>query len=237
MMGIPEHSPSLEVYSIAAAVPGRILAVKRIGPHNMEVISLLTGCLIGDGWGTHIKGNALPSVRFGLEQAIKNSGYLLFVWKRFQELGYCTLTPFISTRASSVQFIRFYLNTFTSLYWVFSGFYTFDNGRWVKHLPEWVEIYLTPVAVAHWFQQDGSRQHGQGVFFATHNFTHADCLRLAEILTRKYGLKISVIKDGFNKAGVQRWRLNLWKRSMPAFVALVRPHMHSSMLYKLEGYV
>lgn len=64
---------------------------------------------------------------------------------------------------------RFYLNSSTSLYWIFSGFYTFIDGHWVKSVPAWIDVYLTPEAIAHWLQQDGSRQHGQGVYFATHH--------------------------------------------------------------------
>jgi LAGLIDADG DNA endonuclease family protein len=44
--------------------------------------------------------------------------------------------------------------------------------------------------------QDGSRQPGQGVFFATNSFTYEDTLRLANLLSSKYVFKTSVIKTG-----------------------------------------
>jgi hypothetical protein len=37
--------------------------------------------------------------------------------------------------------------------------------------------------------QDGSRQQGQGITFATNSFTKQDCIFLAKILNDKYALK------------------------------------------------
>ena len=45
--------------------------------------------------------------------------------------------------------------------------------------------------------QDGSRQQGQGIVFATNSFTKQDCIFLAKILTDKYGLKLVLLKQGF----------------------------------------
>jgi LAGLIDADG DNA endonuclease family len=44
--------------------------------------------------------------------------------------------------------------------------------------------------------QDGSRQKGQGVSLATNSFTYNECMKLANILTNKFGLKTSVVKAG-----------------------------------------
>jgi hypothetical protein len=70
------------------------------------------------------------------------------------------------------------------------------NGKYVKSVPSWIHLYFTPLAIAHWFMQDGSRHFGQGVSFATNSFTYVDCLRLANLLTSMYGLKTSVVKTG-----------------------------------------
>lgn len=107
------------------------------------------------------------------------------------------------------------------------------NGQYIKSVPVWIELYFSPLTIAHWFMQDGSRQAGQGVYIATNSFTYEDTTRLANLLTSKYGLKTSVIKAGYDN----QWRISIWKESMPQFAALIMPYMHSSMLYKLEGYV
>lgn len=211
----------------------RVLRSKRIGPHNFDVLSVLIGGLLGDMWGTIVTSKTgLHSVRFALEQSVKNQAYLMSVWEFFKERGYTSTTvPFVSLRANG-GIIRFYLYTFTSLMWVFTGFYTLIDGKYVKGVTSWIHLYLTPLAIAHWFMQDGSYTSGQGVSFATNSFTHQDVLRLANLLTTKYGLSTSVTKTGVE----DQWRINVWKRSMPAFVRLVGPYMHPTMLYKLGEY-
>jgi len=110
---------------------------------------------------------------------------------------------------------RLSLFTFTSLAWIHDGFYHNVDGKQIKRVPEWIHLYLTPLSIAHWFMQDGSRQAGQGVSFATNSFTHEDTVRLAELLTSMYGLKTSVIKTG--KEG--QWRISIWKRIYARFFA------------------
>jgi hypothetical protein len=85
---------------LAAAKPGMILAIKRIGPHSKEALSLLVGGLLffnskhcvfrikKDMWGVKIAGKFLNSVRFGLEQSTKNTAYLHSVWQHLCHLGY-----------------------------------------------------------------------------------------------------------------------------------------------------
>ena len=229
-----EISQAFMASLVCFSANNRLRARKRIGPHNYNVLCIIIGGLLGDMWGTLIPGQILNSVRFGLEQSIKNIEYLMSVWKELKLYGYCSdVEPITTPKANGNFNIRFYLYTFTSLLWVFEGFYTYVDGKYIKSVPVWIDLYLSPLAIAHWFMQDGSRQHGQGVFLATNSFTYDDTLRLANLLSSKYGLKTSVIKTGTEN----QWRISIWKRSMPQFVSLVRPHMHPSMLYKLEGYV
>lgn len=56
--------------------------------------------------------------------------------------------------------------------------------------------FITPMGLAHWIMQDGSRQINQGISIATNSFTYDYCLYLSKILQNKYNLKTSVIKAG-----------------------------------------
>jgi hypothetical protein len=77
------------------------------------------------------------------------------------------------------------------------------------------------MGLAHWIMQDGSRQSGQGIFLATNSFTYNDCVFLAHIFNKKFGLIVTV-----NKTGVKdQWRLNVWKISMPLLAELVGPYI------------
>lgn len=88
--------------------------------------------------------------------------------------------------------------TFTSLHWIYESFYHRVDGITVKRIPSWIAEYITPVGLAHWIMQDGSRQLGQGIKLATHSFTEQECIFLAKILNSKYKLKTSVNKSGYD---------------------------------------
>jgi ubiquinol-cytochrome c reductase cytochrome b subunit len=226
-------------------------ALSRIGPHNIQPLEIIIGGMLGDFWSHKIPGKILPSVRFNIDQSLSNSGYIFHLWRILSELGYIgSNEPALYLRAANKKSLksnvysnpmemasefnlRLSLFTFTSLAWIHDGFYHNVNGKQIKRVPEWIHLYLTPLAISHWFMQDGSRQAGQGVSFATNSFTHEDTIRLAELLTSMYGLKTSVVKT--SKEG--QWRISIWKRSMPDFVRIVGPHMSLSMHYKLEGYI
>lgn len=167
----------------------RTRALSRIGPHDNKPLEIIIGGMLGDFWSNKISGKVLPSVRFSIEQSIINSGYIFHLWRTFGDMGYLGLQePLLYLKAANKKALktnvyskpmevasqfnyRLSLFTFTSLVWIHDGFYHEVNGKQVKRLPEWIHLYLTPLAKAHWFMQDGSRQAGQGVYFATNSFT------------------------------------------------------------------
>jgi hypothetical protein len=77
--------------------------------------------------------------------------------------------------------------------------------------------------------QDGSYQKGQGVYLATNSFTYEECQFLANILTKKYKFKTSVVKSGLPN----QWRISIWKESMPNLRANLEPYFIAEMKYKL----
>lgn len=54
----------------------------RIGPHNIDVISVLVGCLIGDAYAAKIK-KYLPGTKFRLKQSGRHKAYLFFLYEFF----------------------------------------------------------------------------------------------------------------------------------------------------------
>ena len=58
---------------------------------------------------------------------------------------------------------RLTLYTFSSLVWIYDSFYHDINGVMIKRIPYWIEEYITPMGLAHWIMQDGSRQNNQGI--------------------------------------------------------------------------
>lgn len=59
-----------------------------------------------------------------------------------------------------------------------------------------IRDYLTPLALAVWFMDDGSCQQRR-VKFSTNSFTYDDCVFLNNLLFELYGLHGSVCKAGY----------------------------------------
>ena len=106
-------------------------------------------------------------------------------------------------------------NTLHSMWYV--------NG--VKVIPMNIEVLLTPIAMAYWFQDDGGWTK-TGIHMNTNSFTREDTLRLMNVLKDKYGLKCSLHS---------RNRIYIWTQSTSQFIDIVRPYIHSNMAYKLSA--
>ena len=158
------------------------------------------------------------------------------------KLGYCSnITPHLvkksdkdSARELEDRFnYRLTLYTFTSLLWIYHSFYKHVNGKRIKVIPSWIGEYISPIGLAHWIMQDGSRQAKQGINIATNSFTFQECTFLCNILKDKYNLKCTVVKTGFPN----QWRISIWKESMTDLVAVVKPYIIDEMKYKFIGYI
>ena len=60
---------------------------KRIGPHNSDVISVLVGSLLGDGYAER---SLTGGIKFKFRQSIKHKAYLFWLYEFFNSRGYCT---------------------------------------------------------------------------------------------------------------------------------------------------
>jgi ubiquinol-cytochrome c reductase cytochrome b subunit len=223
----------------------RTRAILRIGPHNIDVLSILICGMLGDWWGNKIKGQQIDSVRFSIEQGVKNSAYIhnlnIFLYER----GYCSnITPKLIVKSESernkqlnpiLTRFNYRLTTFsfTNFLWIYDSFYHEVNGKIMKKIPIWIDEFITPIGLAHWIMQDGSRQKNQGISLATNSFTYNDCFYLSKILQNKYNLKTSVIKAGH----YNQWKISIWKESMLDLVSIVKPYIIDEMKYKFIGYL
>ena len=132
-------------------------------------------------------------MRFQIEQGDNNSQYINYIGEILYELGYVN-----SPKPKLVH------KSHLDQKWIYSGFYS----KGIKVVPSWIEPYMSPVGLAYWIMQDGSRQKGQGLYLATNSSTYQECLFLACILSKKYLLKTSVIKTGVEG----QWRISVMKR-------------------------
>ena len=224
----------------------RTKAIHRIGPHNIDMLSVLICGMLGDWWADKLNNQHGYSVRFNIEQSISNSAYIHHLTNLFFNWGYSSyIIPKLikksdikqSNRSSLDLPLRFNyrltLYTFSSLMWIYNSFYINIDGKNIKRIPDWIEEYITPIGLAYWIMQDGSRQNKQGINIATHSFTYEECVFLSDILNRKYKLKSTVVKTGH----LNQWRISIWKESMLMLVSIVKPYIIEEMKYKFIGYI
>lgn len=80
---------------------------------------------------------------------------------------------------------------------------------------------MTPIGLAHWIMQDGSRLFKQGIKLSTNSFTKEECIFLSEVLRLKFNLKTSVISAGKEN----QFCISIWKESMTNLTELVKPYL------------
>lgn len=126
----------------------------KIGPHNIDVISIIIGSLISGDTHLEKRSNGIGT-RLKFVQSHKNVEYLMWYHKFFSDRGYCNPnTPKLMRRIRKKGEITFEYNinsyTYASFNWIHEMFYTFDEERkrYIKILPKNLEQFLTPQALA-----------------------------------------------------------------------------------------
>lgn len=204
----------------------KLRANKRIGPHNIDIISIIIGSLLGDGY-LEKHGNGY---RLCFQQEYSNKEYINYLHNYLSIRGYTHPKPLdIKSRIGNKGKIR-YLCRFKT--WTYSNlkiYHIHFYNNLIKIIPNYNFIYnhLTPLALAIWIMDDGCRS-GQGLKLSTNSFNYEDNLKLYNILKDKYNLNISIHKTGH----INQYNLYIHKKSIPLLYQLVQNYIHPSMKYK-----
>lgn len=236
----------------------KIRSIKRIGPHNIEIYSIIFGSLLGDGFmEKHGEGS-----RLCFQQEGSHSSYLYWLHQYICQLGYCNkIIPQITTRLDTHgkirQVLRFKTFTFSSFNWIEECFYKNINNIPVstkqvgkkniriKKLPLCIEEFLTPLGLAIWIMDEGAKV-SSGLKLCTNNFSVNENLILCTILTKKFGLKTTMISAGAKKTSISingnieltdQYNIYISKYSMEKLAVILKPFLHPSLKYKLIGHL
>lgn len=225
-------------------------SIKRIGPHNKDVYSIIFGSLLGDGYAEKRAGGT----RIQFAQENTHGAYALWLAQQLAERGYRSTQPVeISTRlgvGGKVRSLyRFRTYTFSSFNMFHEMFYcqktlslepnTIAAGETINPNPKNrkivpsltdLSLYLTPLALAIWIMDDGT-QSGKGLKLCTNCFTKTEVETLSSVLGDIYNLKATVSSAGV----VNQYVIYISSHSMSLLKKIVEPHMVPSMRYKL-GY-
>lgn len=206
----------------------RLKGIYRIGPHNKDVISIIFGSLLGDAHGEKRLSGVGTRVSF-YQEAI-HVEYLLYLHKILSELGYCnakipTITYRLGTKGKIRKIVRFSTWTYTSFNWIHDLWY--KNNK--KCVPECIGQYLTPLALAIWIMDDGTKIGGS-LKFSTNSFSYNECLILVKVLNDNFSIKASVQSAGSK----DQYIIYIWKESMNNLRNIVSPYIIPEMKYKLN---
>ncbi len=216
----------------------KIKSTERVGPHNMDVYSVIYGSLLGEG-NLEKRGK---SYRLKFTQSNKNVEFLTWYTSFFSQRGYSSLAKIKFTRIAPSKYhnkaifeYNFNSYSFSSLKWIHKDFY--KNG--VKIMPSIsnMYLYLTPLALAILFQSNGYAIKGSGVRITLNNFTKKEVQLFAKFLTAHYNLKTSTRQSRVIPNDLSRdYIIYIYKESLPLLSELIKPYKVESMYNKLNGY-
>ena len=204
----------------------RVKPAKRIGPHNLDILSVIVGSLLGNSKVER----SVEGTRLCYRQSIIHKDYLYWLYDFYYTRGYSSkLEPRMYTRilkkgAQEKKHYGYEFNTFTfrSFNWIHDIFY--KKGKKVINIK--IEKYITPLALAIWIMDDGG---WAGVRIATNSFNLEEVQFLSEILKRKFNLDCTVQE----KKEIKKYSIYIIGSSVPTLRKIVLPYLHPSMYYKL----
>ena len=205
---------------------------KRIGPHNIDVLSLIIGSVLGD---SHLERRSLAGgTRVIFEQSSANVEYLMWFYKFLAIRGYCNeVAPKLSKRIKKENKVQYHYRinsfTFSSFNWLHEMFYIKVNNSFIKIIPKNIYDWLTPLSLAVWFMDDGSKCRNSARI-ATNCFTLEEITLLCDVLKQKFFIIATPCKD--SKGHI----IYIHVKSMKLFSSIVKPYMVPSMYYKLGNH-
>ena len=184
----------------------------RLLPITLRQREILIGSLLGNG---HL-AKTTRGYAFRVNHGLMQKEYV--DWK-YQELS--SLTNGVPSTYKSAYYFRtvshHYFDEMRDL------FYRKDR----KIIPRNIDRLLTPLAIAVWFMDDGTKE-GNQARINTQSFTKKEKKKLSDTLEATLGIKSTINRDK------HLFRLRISDQSMSLFREMVAPHIVPSMRYKLS---
>lgn len=209
---------------------------ERVGPNNKDsqnVISVLVGNLLGDGYGEKRKNRT----RFQMHIISRNAEYVFWLHKFFAEKGYSSpKKPVVKKQIGkknniyfSIKWKTFY---FSSLNFLYDSFYstnkdTIENNQNIKNVPTNIYSLLTQQALAIWIMNNGGKS-GSQLKISTGSFCYSDNLLLQKTLKTKFSIEPSIQRHK------DKYSLYFKKNQIFSLYNIVKPYILLCMRYKFN---
>lgn len=208
----------------------RVRAINRIGPHNLDTISVIIGLILGNGECHRVGGEG---IKIFLRKRGIYKEYITYLHKFFLDRGYCSnLKPrmYLNTfrHKDKLHISKGYeLNTYTfrSFGWIYKIFY--KNN--IKIIPVNISEFITPITLAIWLSENGSKLNG-GIKLKTNGLTLQDTNRLVEVLRLKYDLDVSI---QYLSKKDDKFIIYIKKNSVSKLIDIIIPYLNISIYHKL----
>lgn len=172
---------------------------------------ILTGSLLGDAYIT-----ARGQIQF--EQSVHQKEYLFWKHQELSSISYKNVS--IAKRFDK----RYKHENISYRFWTRQYFASWREKFYLnnkKIVPK--DIQLTPLSIAVWYMDDGCLSDNKCII-ATDGFSKDDICFLQKLLLEKFNIKTSVKNES---------KIMIKKESFNIFFSIIRPHIISSMLYKV----
>lgn len=192
---------------------------------------IVTGELLGDGY---IRYNPeYPNINGRLEFTFSSNILYYVNYLKYNALSYiCTEskpTPWLDKSKNEIPQYWFSTKRILTISKLHEVWYKKVEGKYVKILPNNIELLLTPLAIAHWIMGDG--YYSNSLMICTDNFSKEEVIKLISILEDKFGIMGKIREGKLKDRSV--WRIYIKKSSLEKLKTLVMPYIIPEMLYKL----
>lgn len=175
-------------------------------------VEILIGCLLGDAYLTKLG-------KIQIEQSEKQKDYIDWKYQELASISYSQPKEVIRFEKSDNRVTK------SLRFWTRQYFRSWRDKFYLdsrKIFPKDLVNFITPLSIAVWYMDDGCYQK-------------FDCTLSTESfdLESREGL-IKKLKDfGIDAINRGKGKLRIKSQSTQKFFELVKPHIHTSMLYKL----
>lgn len=188
--------------------------------------SIMIGKLLGDA---HLESlHKGRTFRLVIEHSITQKKYVDWLYNEFRE--WVRMPPKVKEREVNGKiYKKYYFRTLGHASFRFYHHQFYDGKK--KIVPRLIYKWLSPIAFAVWFMDDGSiksKLHRARII-NTQGFTKNEVSKLIEVLWKNFEIRAQLRKQ---KEGYQ---IYLLAETISRFVSIVLPYMLPSMMYKLKG--
>jgi recombination protein RecA len=208
-----------------------------------EQQDLIFGSLLGDG--NLQTGSDGRTWRYRALHKKKHEPYLFHKYGILTSL--CASAPAygeVTDSRTGKVYQRWYFNTLTnpSLNFFANMFYTYDYreavtlGKWVKDVPQKVEKFLTPRALAYFYMDDGALKwlyHTNAMRLCTESFSLEGVERIQKALKKLYNVETTLTRKT-RSDGSTGYRISIPEKSSATFREVIQPYLVDCMKYKVS---